>query len=218
MVPVGGAVVETSAALVAVRVTPRRSLLRNGVIAALVGGVPLFGVLYWLAIAQGSWLRVFVIQVIVTGIALIMWLRYRAGFAEVRNDTITKQAFAHRTVVSRPAVVSVVIAQTHNGTADAVPQLLALDGNGTRLMRMRGHYWRREDMVRIAEAIGAPILFESDTMTPREFYSTYPGVAYWYEGRPWIAAVGILLALGIAFVIMSWLMLAIGAPSVLSAA
>jgi hypothetical protein len=202
--------------MVDVRVGPRRSLVRNGIVAGLVGGIPLFGVLYWLAIEQGSWLRVLAVQIVATLIALFLWLRFRAGFTSVDEKWITKQAFLTRKRVPRADVVSVVIAQTYSGNSDLLPQLIALGAGGKALFRMRGIYWRRKDMVRVAEAIGAPILYESEAIPIKDFYASYPGAAYWYEGRPWLAAAGIAIAMATAFAVMSWIMVAIGVPSVLS--
>ena len=47
---------------------------------------------------------------------------------------------------------------------------------------MRGAFWSRDDMLRIAEAIGAPLTVETEPMTLKEFYALHPGTAYWYEG------------------------------------
>lgn len=208
--------VEASGVRLSARVTPRRSLLRTGIIACFAGGVPLFGVLYWLALDQGNWVRVLIVHLAVSVIALVLGLRWRAGFVEVADGVITKQSFATRSQVNCSDIVSVVIAQTYVGHADSQPQLLAFDRDGQRAFRMRGIYWSRDDMVLIAEAIGAPVLFEPDPMTTAEFYATYPGVAYWYEGRPWLAISGIAVALCFSFLLMSWVMLAIGVPSSLS--
>jgi len=210
--------IDANAVLLPVRVRPRRSLLRNGLIATAVGGVTIFAALYWLAIAQGSWLRVLVLQAIVVAVAAVLWLRFRAGFVEVRDGTITKQPFGRRVVVDRSLVASTVIARVSGTNAtDITPQLVALGRDGECVFRMRGIFWSLESMTEIAEAIGAPVLHETEPMTSREFYRTYSGVAYWYEGKPWLAAAGVGLALGASLIIMSWLLGAIGASTASSA-
>lgn len=202
-----------------VLIRPRRSLLRTGLVAVIVAGVPLFAVLYWLAVSQGSWQRVLIVEVILLACCAVLWWRFRVSFVRVDGTLLTKQAFAHRTVVERADVATILLAETYRGTSsDTIPQLLALDAAGARLLRLRGTFWAREDMVRIAEAIGAPITTELVPMTSREYYLLHPGVAYWYEGRPWLAVVGILIAGAIAAATISWLMSAAGVPFVFGTA
>jgi len=81
---------------------------------------------------------------------------------------------------------------------------------------MRGTFWSREDMLTIAEAIGAPLTVEREPMTLAEFYALRPGIAYWYEGKLWLTVLGIVLAFAASYFLLSALMAAIGVPSLLS--
>jgi hypothetical protein len=214
----GGTVVDASQmASTTIRVAARGSVLRNTIYAAVAAGIPLFGVLYWLSLAQGIWLRVLVVQVIYTGLVVLIAVRHFGAFVEVTSTTITKQALFVRTTLNRSDAASSYLADTHTSNSpDLLPQLLVLDANGGRLLRMRGTFWSREDMLRVAEAIGVPLTMESEPMTLKEFYARHPGAAYWYEGKLWLAIVGIVLAFGFAYLAVTWLMVAIGVPSVWS--
>ena len=200
-----------------VRVAARGSVLRSTIYAAIAAGVPLFGVLYWLSLSQGSWPRVVIVQVIYMGFFAIIAVRHFGAFVEVTSTTVTKQALFVRTTLSRADVASSYLVDTHTSNSpELLPQLLLSDAKGTRLMRMRGTFWSRDDMLRVAEAIGAPLTVEPEPMTPKEFYALRPGIAYWYEGKLWLAIVGIVLAFGFAYLAVTWLMAAIGVPSVWS--
>ena len=200
-----------------VRVRARPSLLHSGVFGAVAAGIPLFAVLYSLALAHGSWLRVLVVQVIYMALFAALLLRHRGVFVQVTATTITKQALFVRTVLNRSDVASLHMADTHHATSeDLVPQLIALDAAGKRLFRMRGTFWARESMLAVCAAIGAPLVIEPQPMSMKEFYALRPGIAYWYEGRVWVAVTGIALGVGLGYIVVAWLLAAIGAPGVFS--
>jgi hypothetical protein len=135
----------------------------------------------------------------------------------VTSTTITKQALFVRTTLKRADVASTYLVDTHTSNSpELLPQLLMLDAKGGRLLRMRGTFWSRDDMLRIAQATGAPLTVQTEPMTLKEFYALHPGTAYWYEGKLWLAIVGIVLAFGFAYLAVTWLMAAIGVPSVWS--
>lgn len=202
-----------------VRVRARDSLLHSGVFGAVAAGIPLFAVLYSLAVAQGSWLRVLVVQVIFMALFAALVLRHLGAFVEVTATTITKQTLFVRTVVKRSDVASLHMADTyHTSSEDLVPQMFALDAAGKRLLRMRGTFWARENMLAVCAAIGAPLVIEPRPLTTKEFYALAPGIAYWYEGRAWVAAAGIVVALGVGYIAVGWLLTAIGTPGILSPA
>jgi hypothetical protein len=199
-----------------VRVLPRASLGRAWLIAALVSGLPLFSVLYWLSMEQGSWRRVLVVQVILVVIAALIWTRHTGAFTEVGERTVTKQAFFGSTIVPRDRITEARLVTTwRHGSSEAVPQLLLLDEHGHTLLRMDGTFWDQESMERIAAATGVTVTHEVEPSAAKEFLTEHPTAAYFYEGRPWIAILGISLAFATAFVVMSWIMYAIGAPSAL---
>ncbi len=200
-----------------VRVRPRASLARTGLIAIAIGGLPLFGVLYWLSASQGSWRRVLVVHVVAIAIAGLAWVRHFNAYAEVTQTRVSKQAFFSYESVDRSAVATAVIAQTWRpGSSESVPQLLLLDAQGTRLIRFRGTFWSIESMEKIVSALGVTVALDKEPMSLPEFFEAHPTAAYWYEGKPWVAAAGIVVAFAGAFVIMSWIMIAIGAPSALT--
>ena len=199
-----------------VRVRARASVFRNGVFAVIAAGIPLFAVLYWLSFSQGNWHLVLLVQFIYLGFFAVVFVRHFAAFVEVTPTTITKQALVVRTVIDRADVASVYVIDTHSSSStDSLPQLLALDAEDRRLLRMRGTFWSREDMLTIAEAIGAPLTVETQPMTLAEFYALRPGIAYWYEGKLWLTVLGIVLAFAASYFLLSALMTAIGVPSLL---
>ncbi len=200
-----------------VRARARVSLIRSTMIGAIVAGIPLFVVLYWLSIEQGSWQRVLLANgIYILFFAILAW-RHSRIFVTVTPETITKQTLLNSTVVKRADVAALHLADLHQTSApELLPQLVALDSNGRRLFRMRGTFWDRDAMVTVADAIAVPLTLESSHLTIKEFYAKHPGVAYWYENKLWLAIVGIVVAFGVSYLVLSWLMYAIGVPSVLT--
>lgn len=200
-----------------VRVRPRASLGRAWLYSAIVAGVPLFGVLYWISAEQGNWRRVLVVQVILVFVAALIWTRHAGAFTEVGEQTVTKQAFFGSAIVPRDRIATARMLSTwRQGSSESIPQLLLLDPQGTTLLRMDGTFWDAESMERIARGVGVPIERDEAPSATKEFLTDHPTAAYFYEGRPWIAVLGISVAFAGAFLIMSWIMYAIGVPTALS--
>lgn len=196
-------------------VRARTSLLRNGLISSVVAGVPLFGVLYWLAFTQGNWGNVFIVQFVFLVFVLIGVLRYHAAFVQVTESSLVRQGFVRLTIVDRDEVASVLIANIYrDGSHETLPQLVARNTDGETIFRMRGLYWSREAMDAVASALAAPIFLDNDPITLEEFYEIAPGTANWYEGKRWIAIVAILLTFTASLAVISWLMTALGLPGI----
>ncbi|CAN5467402.1 hypothetical protein BH10ACT7_BH10ACT7_20500 [soil metagenome] len=200
---------------ITVSVRPRPALLRNMLISSAVSGVPLFGVLYWLAFTQGNWGNVFIVQFVFLLFVLLGVLRYHAAFVSVSEETIVKQGFVRLTIVDREDVASVRILDTYrDGSHETLPQLLIRNASGEAIFRMPGFYWSREAMDAVAEAIGAPTVIERDPFTLDEFYDIAPGTAYWYERKRWLPIACIVVAFISSVALISWLMTTLGLPGI----
>jgi hypothetical protein len=205
----------TSETTLLVRTRPH--LMRSGTLAITAGAVPLFAVLYWMSISQGSWRRVLVVHAIFMAVWAFAWFRFRGVYVRVDAGGVTKQSFLRRYVVARERVADILIAATYrDSSADSVPQFVAFDAAGRRVLRMRGYFWERGDMLAIARALGVAARVDATPVSRREFYDGNPGVAYWYEGRPWLKIAGVATALALAAGVIGWLMTAIGATDELT--
>lgn len=175
------------------------SLLRNALIAIVVGGIPLFGVLAWLGFIHGTIALVVVALILVVFAAIFIAWRHTEAFVSVDDAVVHKVTFASDREIPITDIARVIIVETEHWSAEGVAQLLALGAHDRRLFRMRGLYWSLEGMHQVADAIGAPTEVEPLPMTLKHFYARYPGAAYWYEGRPWLAALGIGAATALTF-------------------
>ena len=177
-----------------VRVRPRASLGRAWLYSAIVAGVPLFGVLYWISAEQGNWRRVLVVQVILVFAAALIWTRHAGAFTEVGDTTVTKQAFFGSSIVPRDRIATARMMSTwRQGSSEAIPQLLLQDARGHTLLRMDGTFWDADSMEQIARAVGVPIERDDAPSAAKEFLTDHPTAAYFYEGRPWIPVLAISL-------------------------
>jgi hypothetical protein len=190
----------------AVAVGPRLAVLRNGALAFVIGGVPLFGVLIWRGAVYGTLaLAIGTTVVCVLAAALCGW-RYLSRVVEVVDGRLREVGFFSRRSQPVDAVARVVIAETdESSSAETVTQLLALGHDGRRLLRMRGPFWSKESMHAVADALGAPIQIEASPMSPKQFFAKYTSAAYWYEGRPWLAVLGISVASVAAFGVVTFM-------------
>ncbi len=183
----------------ALRIAPRRSLLATALFSILLVLLPVSAVLYWFAIPRGQVVWVVVAQAIVVVGSLGVLMRQLTvdtvvDGAEIRGRGIFSPLV--RVPLARVAAVDIVpvyVGQSH----EPVLQLLVRDAEGRRLYRLRGEYWHRGDLERVAAALPAPTVVAKEPISLAEFYRAYPGSAYWFENRPWLTAVivaGILAA------------------------
>lgn len=91
------------------------------------------------------------------------------------STTVTKQALFVRSTLnqrmSHPATLSTLTLRTR---PNCCRSFWCSMRRAVELMRMRGTFWSRDDMLRIAEAIGAPLTVETQPMTLKEFYALRP--------------------------------------------
>jgi hypothetical protein len=194
-----------------VLIHPRPELLRSGVWAVVAAGIPLFAVLYWLSVSQGGWRRVLLVNIVFAALVLLLIWRTRTAYVRVDDEAVTKSSFVRRTVLSTAQIATVVVAETYRGgSSDTIPQLVALSTTGARLLRLRGTFWARADILTVADALGARVTVLREPLSPNEYYRLYPGVAYWYEGKRWSAIAGLLLAFAAAASTVTWIMAALG--------
>lgn len=164
---------------------PRGHLLGHSAIAMLALFSPIFAVLYWLTVPDGTWLPVAVAQ---AGVTLVFCLGviafYRTGIW-VDHSGITERGFFGR-VDAWPAaeVGSILLLDLYLGDAlDTNAHLFVVGVDGRRLVRMRGQYYSHAAMDTVIEQLGAPVVRVTEPMTLRELNRARPELLYWFERR-----------------------------------
>ncbi len=197
-----------------VTVRPRRSLITTGFISVVLAMIPLFGVLYWFSIEHGSWMVVLVVHVIVTVLFVLAVVRQLTVFSAVtESQLIGRGIFSPMVRVPLGKIASVHLVETYVGQApESVTQLLVTDGEGKRLFRMRGNFYRDGDLKAIAAALPVPAQVAAEPIEITEFFRTFPGSAYWFEHRPILRIVVFVIALVIAVAVAAWVMTILGMP------
>jgi hypothetical protein len=175
----------TSTTTVTVRV--RRGLLAQGILALLALSVPIMIVLYWLTIPAGTWGWVGAAQVLVLLIVLITAYRYTRVSVTVTPTTIIEVRFfggENRTNIAD--IDRVIMLEMHRTMASQSRlQMFVLNVGGRPLLRMRGEYWSRNSINRIAAQLTtAPIEHIDHPVTLDELQTSRPEMLYWFERRP----------------------------------
>lgn len=142
---------------------------------------------------------------LIVGFALF---RYLGAAIWVDPSGISERGFfqrKRRTPLS--AIGSIVIANTFESSRPAgVPQLFVRDHDGRQLLRMRGQFWSRADMEIVAAALDVPFVPVEETLSKREVMEDFPGVGYWFERWPVLAALmftSVIAAVGLlSFVLL----------------
>ena len=192
-----------------VLVRPRRSLVSTAVLSVLLGMLPVFGVLYWFGVENGSWRLVLIVNLAILVACLATTLRQLTVFSAVSDTELSGRGiFSPVERVPLTRIASVTIVPTYVGqTPDPVRQLLVQDAAGHRLFRMRGNFWHAGDLKAIADALPVTSTVVKEPITMEEFFRLYPGSAYWFENRPavrvGIVMLGVVLAVAITTLFMA---------------
>jgi hypothetical protein len=165
---------------------PHAHLFTQGIIAVLALTTPVFAVLYWLTIPGGVWPLVLAIHVVVVVATLLAVFAYFGTTIEILPDDVRERGFFGRVTHIRPGMVgSVLLLDLYEGsTLDTLPQLFITDAHGRLLLRLRGQFWSRDDMERVAEELDVPLTVRSESMTLTELRRKSPELLYWFERFP----------------------------------
>ena len=171
--------------VVAVRV--RQGLLAQGIAALLALSVPILIVLYWLTIPTGAWVWIAIAQAVIVAamiLGVVRFLRVRVSVTD--THLLERRFFFGTTRVPLEAIHRVVMLEMHRTMASQPRlQMFVLDSSGRPLLRMRGEYWSRNSINRIASHLTmAPIEHIDHPVTLDELQSTRPEMLYWFERRP----------------------------------
>ncbi|MEO6826629.1 MAG: hypothetical protein ABI255_02895 [Microbacteriaceae bacterium] len=173
---------------------PPAAVLREGVLAVLALTTPLFAVLYWLTIPFGSWPPVLLAHIAVLLLTLTGLVAYLATSIQIGPDGIRERGFFGQVSnIPLGCVASVLMVEVYRGSSqDTLPQLFLRGTDGRLLLRMRGQFWQREDMARVADALDAPVAPMTAPMatpmtgpvTISELRASHPRLLSWFERRP----------------------------------
>ena len=179
-----------------IKLRPHRWLFRQGFVSILAFLVPVFAVLYFLTVPDGPWPVVAVtmgVTAVVFGLAGYAYFRVavwvdRRGIAE-------RGFFGGLVTMETPDIGSVVLVHTYQlSGAETVPQLFVCDHDGNQVIRLRGQFWSIDDMRRICDELDVAITEPGETMSTKELLEQFPGLLYWFERRPVLAATVFILS------------------------
>lgn len=198
-----------------VRVSPSHSLVRNGMLSYALLSLPLFGVLYYLGASNGSWpiaLAAHFISLVLVG---AIYLRFRSLFIGVTGTSVHERGlFSRETVVPLSQVRRAILVATYRSSStETVLQLLLRGTDDRRLLRMRGVFWSEADMRAVAAATGASLTERTDPITAKVLFEEYPGSAYWFENRPTLTILAIIVSLVAVLGLVLALMALMGIPT-----
>lgn len=197
-----------------VHVRPKVSLLSNALAAILLGTTPLFAVAYWFAATHGGLLVVGVAHAVTVSFALLLlWRQLNVYCAVTATELIGNGIFTPLVRVPLGRIRRVLLVPTYVGAVpQPVMQLLVTDADGRRVFRMRGNFWHEADLRTLAAALPVPAEQVAEPMTRRDFFRTYPGSAYWFEGSR-LLQVALLTVLAIGGLALAvWIMSLLGLP------
>ncbi|MBX3100331.1 MAG: hypothetical protein KF761_12225 [Salinibacterium sp.] len=182
-----------------VKLRPHVSVLRQGLLGVVAFSTPVFIVLYFLTVPHGPWKAVLATQVlasIVVVVALILYLRVGIW---VNRTSITEIGILGRIKrVEADEIGSVFVATVFEASGTtSLPQLFVRDKQGKQVVRMRGQYWSKASMDIVVATLDVPKHTRQDSVSTRELRDSYPGLLYWFERRPVIAALAFVALVGL---------------------
>lgn len=179
-----------------VLVHPKAKLNVLGVLTFVITIVPLFAVLYWYTAALDIWRVLLVIQLLIFIGCAAAFFRQRRVFTAVSDTVLSGNGiFSATSTVPLDDIERIVLVEVYrNHPNETTTQFLAVGELNRCLFRMRGQFWNDADLLAVAAATGKPVQREKTAITEDEFFTDYPGSAYWFEKRK-RASVAIIAAL-----------------------
>ncbi|HXD61385.1 MAG TPA: hypothetical protein VN619_05630 [Lacisediminihabitans sp.] len=198
-----------------VRVHPRHSLVRNGALSYVLLSLPLFGALYFLGAPRGTWpiaLAAHLASILVVSIGYVIYRRIYIGVTP--TEIHERGVLGRATITPLSEVTQAILVSTYRSSStEMTQQLLLCDSNDRRLVRMRGIFWTESAMRAVAAVSGAPLDEDPNPMTSAAFFAHYPGTAYWFENRPVLTVVAVVVALVAVLGLVLGLMAVMGIPT-----
>ena len=164
---------------------PISSVPRTVALTSVALVTPLFAVLYFLTVPNGTWPVVLAEHVIVMLACAFATIRLRRARVWVAGRGIAmRNALGLRRTLDREQIGQLLLVQTYRGqTLDTQPQLFVVTGEGRTAMRLRGSLWSRESMRRLAQELDIPLTKIHEAMTHGELRRTHPHLLPWLERR-----------------------------------
>ena len=197
-----------------VYVRPKSSLLGDAFVAIVLGTTPIFAVVYWFTSSHGGTQIALAVHagVIALGL-LLLWRQLRVFCAVIDDELIGNGIFTPLVRVKLASIRKVQLMPTYLGAApEPVLQLLVTGDEGRRLFRMRGNFWHDDELRALAAALPVPVEETREAITMREFFTVYPGSAYWFENRRPLQVAVLAVAMLAALAAAVWIMSALGLP------
>ena len=168
------------------RVVPKPGLVRTVGFSVLLVAVPVFGVLTFLGVHNGSWWIGAVGAAITLLACLFIYLRFRRTSIVVTDLAIEERGFwGGRNSFARADAAAVDLVHTVTPTShEPTPQLIVRGADDRCLLRMRGAFWTADAMREVAGYLEPVAAAHQEPLTAAEFHTRYPDAAYWIEHRP----------------------------------
>jgi hypothetical protein len=197
-----------------VRVRPRSSLVRTGLLSYVLLSLPLFGALYFLGVSRGTWpVALFVHAVTLAGVGAGYYMYRRTFIGVTATEVHERSVLGDVRVIPLDRISEIVLASTYRSSStDTTEQLILVDAHARRLVRMRGAFWTTPEMRAVAAATGVPLTESSDPVTAQVFFAEHPGTAYWFENRPILTWLTVLVSLVAMLAAVLGLMTLMGIP------
>ena len=173
-----------------VKLRPHEDLFRQGVVAYLAFMAPVFVVLYVLTIPRGPWVAVLVTHAIAIVLFIVVSVLYFRVAIWVDRTGITEIGLLGRTTrIEAADIGSLFLVEMFEASGThTLPQLFVRDSAGKQVMRMRGQFWSKASMDTVVATLEVPKEASDQAVSSRELRDEYPGLLYWFERRPVIAA------------------------------
>lgn len=196
------------------RVRPKTSLLSNAFASILLGTSPIFAVVYWFASSRGGVGLALLAHAIVVTIGLLLLWRQLSVFCAVTDDELIGNGiFTPLVRVKLSDIRRVLLVPIYVGAApDPITQLLVTGDDSRRVFRMRGNFWRDDDLRALAAALPVPVEEAPEALASRDFFRSYPDAAYWFEQRKPLQVAVVTVLLLAALAVAVWVMRLLDLP------
>ena len=166
-----------------ITLVPGREFLVRGIVAGAITSSLVFGALYWVTAPHDLWPALLAAQLAVWAVFGLLAAAYLRAAILVNGDGLQVHGCFHRVRrIAREDIESVrSIDVFRSVTMDSLPHLYVCGANGRVLLRLRGEFWSRADMERLAAALGMRRTVAPDPLTLAELRTGHPSLVPWWQ-------------------------------------
>jgi hypothetical protein len=196
----------------------RRSVVRSAILSCVALITPLFAVLYFLTVPEGTWPRVLAAHALLALACTVVTVELcHSRIWASSSGLVLRGPLGRRQRLPREHIRELLLVHTYRGhTLDTEPQLFVVADACQTAIRLRGWLWSHETMRAIGQELDMPITTLTEPLTLGELRKQHPRLLPLLERQRAARVAVVAVTVAVVAVASVLLLGAVGLPGAVS--